>query len=102
MLEYLSATRPCALPANPLPSPHMPTPLRQLWQSLGIPADYPRQRHLPIQRVARSLVSIGRAADDGKPLKLAPRAALAWRRMQAAAKVDGVRLLPVSGYRSVA
>jgi D-alanyl-D-alanine carboxypeptidase len=77
-------------------------PLRQLWKSLGIPADYPRRRHLPVQRVARSLVSIGPAADDGQSLKLAPRAAHAWRRMQAAAAVDGVRLLPLSGYRSVA
>ncbi len=80
----------------------MPTPLRTLWKSLGIPADYARRRHLPVQRVARSLVSIGRAADDGKPLHLAPGAARAWRRMQAAAAAEGIRLLPVSAYRSVA
>ncbi len=80
----------------------MPTPLRQLWKSLGIPADYARRRHLPVQRVARSLVSIGPAADDGQRLKLTPRAAHAWRRMQAAAAADGIRLLPLSGYRSVA
>lgn len=76
--------------------------LRRLWQSLGIPADYARRRHLPLQRVARSLVSIGPAADDGKPVKLAPRAAAAWRRMRAAALEDRVHLLPLSGYRSVA
>lgn len=80
----------------------MATSLRALWKSLGIPADYPRRRHLPIQRVARSLVSIGPAADDGKRLTLAPGAARAWRRMQAAAAKDGVRLLPLSGYRSIA
>ncbi|HEX7632130.1 MAG TPA: M15 family metallopeptidase [Lacunisphaera sp.] len=80
----------------------MSTPLRKIWKSLGIPADYPRRRHLPVQRVARSLVFIGPAADDGQPLKLAPRAAQAWRRMQAAAAADRVRLLPLSGYRSVA
>ena len=42
--------------------------LRQLWADLGIPADYARTRHLPVQRVARSLVSVGRAADDGKAM----------------------------------
>ena len=76
--------------------------LRQLWARLGIPADYARTRHLPVQRVARSLVAIGPAADDGQLLKLAPRAASAWRRMRTAAAADGIRLLPLSGYRSVA
>jgi D-alanyl-D-alanine carboxypeptidase len=76
--------------------------LRRLWSKLGIPADYARTRHLPLQRVARSLVSIGPAADDGQLLKLSPRAAAAWRRMRAAGAAEGVRLLPLSGYRSVA
>ena len=75
---------------------------RRLWARLGIPADYARTRHLPAQREARALVSIGRAADDGKPVRLAPRAAAAWRRMVAAAARDGVTLLPISGFRSVA
>lgn len=76
--------------------------LRRLWSKLGIPADYARRRHLPLQRVARSLVSIGRADDDGQLLKLAPRAAAAWKRMRAAAARDRVHLLQLSGYRSVA
>jgi D-alanyl-D-alanine carboxypeptidase len=75
---------------------------RRLWKSLGIPADYPRQRGLPLQREARRLVSMGPAADDGKLLKLAPRAATAWKRMHAAAAQEGVTLLPISAYRSVA
>jgi D-alanyl-D-alanine carboxypeptidase len=57
---------------------------------------------MPVQRVARSLVSAGPAADDGKPVRLTPRAAAAWKRMRAAAAADGVDLLPLSGYRSVA
>jgi len=57
---------------------------------------------MPVQRVARSLVSIGPAADDGKPVRLTPRAAAAWCRMVAAAAHDGLELLPISGYRSVA
>lgn len=57
---------------------------------------------MPVQRTARSLVSAGPAADDGKPVRLTPRAAAAWHRMRAAAAADGVSLLPLSGYRSVA
>lgn len=79
-----------------------PRARRRLWKRLGIPADYARARHMPLQRVARSLVSAGPAADDGKPVRLTPRAAAAWRRMRAAAAADGVNLLPLSGYRSVA
>lgn len=75
--------------------------LLQLWARLGIPADYARSRHMPVQREARALVSIGPAADDGKPVRLTPRAAAAWRRMVAAAANDGVKLLPISGHRSV-
>jgi len=70
-------------------------------RSLGIPADYPERRHLPVQREARSLVSIGRNP-DGRILRLTPRAAAAWRRMQAAAAKDGIALLPISGFRSIA
>jgi D-alanyl-D-alanine carboxypeptidase len=75
---------------------------RRLWRSLGIPAGYPHQRGMPLQREARRLVSIGPAADDGKPLKMSPRAAAAWKQMQAAATTDGVTLLPISAFRSVA
>jgi len=76
--------------------------LQQLWTRLGVPADYARARHMPVQRVARKLVMVGRAADDGKTVRLTPRAAAAWQRMRAAAAVYGVDLLPISGYRSVA
>ena len=55
-----------------------------------------------MQRVARKLVMVGRAADDGKTVRLTPRAAAAWQRMRAAAAVYGVDLRPISGYRSVA
>jgi zinc D-Ala-D-Ala carboxypeptidase len=80
----------------------MPTSLRQLWTDLGIPPRYAAKAARRIQPVARRLVSIGRAADDGRLLKLTPPAAKAWRRMQAAAAADGVTLIPLSAYRSVA
>lgn len=75
--------------------------LRTLHRRLGIPADYAARRGLPLQREARRLVSVGPAADDGRPVRLAPGAARAWRRMRDAATRDGVALLPLSGYRSV-
>ena len=71
-------------------------------RSLGIPADYAKVRGLWLQREAKRLVSIGRAADDDQPVRLVPRAAIAWRRLRAAAAADGVELLPLSGHRSIA
>lgn len=76
--------------------------LRQLWTRLGIPADYTRTRGLPVQRTARRLVLVAYAHDDGQPVRLSPPAAHAWRRMAAAAAAEGIQLLPLSGYRSVA
>jgi len=57
---------------------------------------------MPVQRVARSFVSVGSGADEGKPVRLTPRTAAAWRKMRAAAAADGVNLVPLSGYRSLA
>lgn len=76
--------------------------LAALHRSLGIPADYSRRRGLPVFREARRTVLVARAADDNRPVRLTPRAAAAWRRMQAAAARDGVTLLPLSGFRSIA
>ncbi len=75
---------------------------RTLWAGLGLPADYARRAERRVQPEAKRLVRIGRAPDDGKILRLAPAAARAWRRMQAAAAADGVALLPLSAFRSVA
>ena len=74
----------------------------KLWAKFGIPADYPRARGLPLRREAKRLFLVGRAPDDGKLVRLAPRAAAAWRRMLTAAAAEGVTLWPLSGFRSVA
>jgi len=76
--------------------------LRRIHRALGIPLNYPKRRHLPVQREARRLVNVGPAADDGQPVRLAPGAAAAWKRMHAAAARSGIELLPLSGFRSVA
>jgi D-alanyl-D-alanine carboxypeptidase len=78
------------------------TALRRLWTRLGIPPDYAARAWQRLQPEARRLVVIGRAVDDGKILRLTPRAASAWRRMETAAARDGVTLLPLSAFRSVA
>ena len=74
-----------------------PKPVR----AFTLPADYAQTRKLRRQREATRLASVGRAADDGRWVRLAPRAAAAWRRMQVAAAHDGVELLALSGFRSV-
>src|SRR6188768_3222531 len=76
--------------------------LQRLWKRLGIPADYATRARRRLHPEAKRLVVIGRAADDGKILRLTPRAVAAWRRMAAAAAADGVTLLPLSAFRSIA
>ena len=75
--------------------------LKHIWTKLGIPVDYARIRRLPLQREAKSLVYIGRNP-DGRILKLTPKAAQAWNKMRSTAEADGVILIPLSGYRSIA
>lgn len=77
--------------------------LKKIWAELGIPVGYGSARGLRHQREAnqRALVLIGRAADDGQPVRLTARAAAAWYRMRDAAARDDITLLPLSGYRSV-
>ena len=76
--------------------------LRRLWAQLGIPGGFVQRGLRRVHPEAKRLVFIGRAADDRKILRLAPRAAKAWRKMQAAAAHDGVTLLALSAFRSVA
>ena len=74
----------------------------RLWAQLGIPAGFAQRCARRVQPEAKRLVFIGRAADDRKILRLAPRAAKAWRAMAAAAARDGVALVALSAFRSVA
>lgn len=71
----------------------------ELFASLGIPSDYGKEPRLPGYTDAHELEDVGPNI-VGRPQRLAPDTALAWRRMQAAAAEDGVRLLLVSGFRS--
>ena len=68
--------------------------------ALGVPRDHGRVRRL--RRVAEpaAFAFIGHDT-QGRPQWLAPRAARAWRRMQAAAAQAGIELQIVSAFRSI-
>ncbi|HVU24599.1 MAG TPA: M15 family metallopeptidase [Opitutus sp.] len=78
--------------------------IRALHHALGIPPDYLAARGLPLQPEAGAaeLVLVACAADDHREIHLVTPAADAWRRMHDAAAADGITLLPLSGFRSVA
>ena len=71
-----------------------------LHSGFGIPGDYAEKRKLALCEEAKELVSIG-PDSLGRDLRLAPKAAQAWQRMQDAASREGVQLLVVSAFRSV-
>lgn len=75
----------------------------QLCRSLGIPATYSADRRLArqIEASEAQLVKIA-PVSDGRSLRLEQTAARAWSAMHAAAATDGIFLLPLSGFRSIA
>ncbi|MEY4687963.1 MAG: hypothetical protein RIR76_1986 [Verrucomicrobiota bacterium] len=77
--------------------------LRDLHGQLGIPADYAAARRLTLHAEAASneLVEIG-VNPDGRVLELLAPAAIAWRMMRDVAAREGVELIAVSAFRSVA
>jgi len=74
--------------------------LRELHEELGIPADYNRDGARPRFEEATELVDVGPNL-VGRMQRLTPGTASMWGDMVAAAAADGVRLLIVSGFRSV-
>ena len=74
--------------------------LRELHQELGIPEDYGRSGRMPVFEEAAELVDVGPNL-VGRMQRLAPQAAASWAAMVDAAAAEGVRLLIVSGFRSI-
>jgi D-alanyl-D-alanine carboxypeptidase len=72
----------------------------ELFSALGIPSHYGKEPRLPGYSEAKELEDVGPNV-LGRQQRLAPDTALARRRMQAAAADDCVRLLIVSGFRSL-
>jgi D-alanyl-D-alanine carboxypeptidase len=73
----------------------------ELFSQLGIPAEYGHAPALPRHAEATELETV-EVNIVGRVQKLAPETARDWRRMKLAAEHDGVVLLIVSGFRSVA
>jgi D-alanyl-D-alanine carboxypeptidase len=74
--------------------------LRELHDELGIPADYGLAGGLPQFGEAEELVDVGLNL-VGRMQRLTPTAAERWDAMSQAAAAAGIRLLLVSGFRSV-
>ena len=81
----------------------LPPTLQTLHRELGVPADYFVRHRLPFHAEAdeSDLVEIGRT-DDDRPIRLVSDAANAWQAMQSAAAREGITLIPISGFRSIA
>lgn len=79
-----------------------PERLAALHRELGISPDYAVDRHLAPYPEAEESELIEIAFNpDGRPVRLIPPAAAAWRAMQAAAAVDHIELVAISGFRSI-
>jgi D-alanyl-D-alanine carboxypeptidase len=74
---------------------------RRQFAELGIPRDYGKLRGLPRYKEATLLEDVEPNV-VGRMQRLAPDTAFDWRAMKKAAFDEGVELLMVSGYRSVA
>jgi len=70
-------------------------------RELGVPASFASDTAMPLYREATDLLSVGTDI-YGREQRLAPAAASCWRAMQMAAQQQGVTLLVVSAFRSVA
>jgi len=84
----------------PTSSGECPPQVRSVLDSCGIAPDLVAERYLVVQPETQELEVIGRDA-SGREHRLSPAAAQAWRTMQGAAEGQGVRLLPVSAFRSI-
>ena len=70
-------------------------------RELNIPESYAPERQLELQPEAVEL-RVARVLKDGRELRLAPATATAWTALSGAAAREGVTLLLISGFRSVA
>jgi D-alanyl-D-alanine carboxypeptidase len=73
--------------------------VRQTLSELGIPASFMTEGRRPLHGESEDLVSIGLDM-FGREQRLERRAAAQGQKMMAAAKVEGVVLLAISGFRS--
>ena len=78
--------------------------LAALHRELGISPSYAAERQFAApyaEAVEADLIEVA-LNPDGRPVRLIPPAAAAWRGLQRAAAADGLTLVAISGFRSVA
>ncbi|WP_290651232.1 M15 family metallopeptidase [Aquisalimonas sp.] len=90
----------CDAPALDPPVADYKAKVTALHEQLGIPEDYSERTGLSLQPTNERLVVAGVDRRMGVFL-MSAEAAKAWLEMQAAARVEGVELFPVSTYRGV-
>ncbi len=73
-----------------------------LHRELGIPADYAASRRLMFHSEVEVAQLVAISAHEVSAIHLIGLAATAWLLMRAAAHSDGITLLPLSGFRSIA
>lgn len=77
--------------------------LAPLHRELGIPANYAAERQLaPFSEADENALIPVALNSDGRSVQLVPGAANAWRQMKTAAAADGIELIAISGFRSIA
>lgn len=80
----------------------MTNSLPRLHAELGIPAEYAAARNAtPYPEALDGMLIEVALNPDGRPVRLLPEAAVAWRTMQRAAATDGITLVAISGFRSI-
>ncbi len=75
--------------------------IRQIHKELGIPDEYGENPLRPLIEEATVLTPIGPNI-VGREQSLTPETAVAWRNLVAAAAIENISLLIVSGFRSIA
>jgi zinc D-Ala-D-Ala carboxypeptidase len=88
---------PASLPASPAASPSAPTPKPSISPSSTVQTKY---RHFPYQEnSSERLVAIGRYYDRAEYLD--QEAAVAFKQMVLAARAEGAKIVPISGFRTI-
>lgn len=79
---------------------HQPL-LAAIHRDLNIPTNYAESTKLPLFReIELSKLVVAQLDDTGRPLVVSGLTASAWVAMRSAASVDGIELVPFSGFRS--
>ncbi|MBM3902702.1 MAG: D-alanyl-D-alanine carboxypeptidase family protein [Verrucomicrobia bacterium] len=99
-MDHSDSPRPGTPPTGDPVAAAYAASIRDRLTALGIPETYGVDRGLTLQPEA-DVLEVARVVADGRRIELQPEVAAAWRAMVAAAVVEGITLLLISGFRSV-